>query len=111
MRIKMGCEFVSWMGHQIKIMTNGQPTELCITGQYRPAELGLVENTVASGTNVSRYQIAQGEMHILNLPAHASVVLPAGDTFVPDQFIYNGDQRSLSVTISLTPADEISQEK
>jgi hypothetical protein len=91
----------SWMGHQINIVTHGQPMQLTITGQYRPPELGPVEISVVNGSDVSRYRIAEHDQQVLNLPADASVILTASGTFVPARISHSGDERSLSVRIRL----------
>jgi hypothetical protein len=91
----------AWMGHQINIVTHGQPLRLSITG---PAELGPVEISVVNGSDVSRYRVAEHDTQVLSLPADASVILTASSTFVPARTSHNGDERSLSVRISLQPA-------
>jgi hypothetical protein len=90
-----------WMGNQIKIVTHGEPMQLRISGRYRPPELGPVEIRVVNGSDVSRYQIAPQDTELVSLPADGSCTLTAAATFVPDRFIKNGDQRHLSVQISL----------
>jgi hypothetical protein len=91
----------SWMGHQINIVTHGQPVQLSITGRYRTPQLGPVEISVANGSDVSRYRITEHDTQVLSLPADASVILTASDTFVPSRVSHNGDERPLSVRISL----------
>jgi hypothetical protein len=93
----------SWMGRQIKIVTHGQPLQVHITGRYRPAPLGPVDISVINGSEELRYRIAQQDTQVLNIPSDASVVVTASATFVPDRVIHNGDQRMLSVALSLQP--------
>jgi hypothetical protein len=94
----------SWMGHQINIVTNGQPVQLSITGRHRTPQIGPVEISVVNGSDVSRYRITEHDTQVLSLPADASVILTASDTFVPARVSHNGDERPLSVTISLQRA-------
>ena len=94
----------SWMGHQISVVTHGQPVQLHITGRYRPSKLGPVEIRVVNGSDVSLYHIAQQQdTVVLRVPADASLSLTASANFVPDQVYHNGDYRSLSVALSLQP--------
>jgi hypothetical protein len=94
----------SWMGHQINIVTHGQPMQLSITGRDRPPELGPVEISVVNGSDISRYRITKHDTHVVSLPADVSVVLTASDTFVPARILHNGDERPLSVRIILQRA-------
>jgi hypothetical protein len=94
----------SWMGHQINIVTHGQPLELTITGRYRPRELGPVEISILNGSDVSRYRITEHDTQVLSLPADVSVILTASGTFVPARILHNGDERPLSVRIGLQQA-------
>jgi hypothetical protein len=94
----------SWMGHQINIVTHGQPLELTITGRYRPRELGPVEISILNGSDVSRYRITEHDTQVLSLPADVSVILTASDTFVPARILHHGDERPLSVRIGLQQA-------
>jgi len=94
----------SWMGHQINIVTHGQPVQLSIIGRYRTPQLGPVEISVVNGSDVSRYRITEHDSQVLSLPADASVILTASDTFVPARISHNGDERPLSVRISLQRA-------
>jgi hypothetical protein len=104
----------NWMGRQINIVTHGKPMELRITGRYRPPEPDPVEISVVDGSEVSRYRITEHDTKVLSLPADASVILTASDTFVPARTLrnlQNGDPvfhgvetRPLSVAIGLQPA-------
>jgi hypothetical protein len=94
----------SWIGHQINIVTHGQPLQLSIIGRYRPPELGPVEISVVNGSDVSRYRITEHDTQVLSVPADVSVILTASGTFVPARTLHNGDERPLSVRISLQRA-------
>jgi hypothetical protein len=97
----------NWMGRQVNIVTHGQPMELRISGQNRPAKLGPVEiRATVNGSEVGSYRIGKPDVQVLRLPANASVTLTASATFVPKRpkrvprdFV----QRSLSVVLSLQP--------
>ena len=85
-------------------MTHGQPVQLSIIGRYRTPQLGPVEISVVNGSDVSRYRITERDTQVLSLPADASVILTASDTFVPARISHNGGERHLSVRISLQQA-------
>ena len=95
------------MGRQVNIVTHGQPIELRISGQYRPAKLGPVEiRATVNGSEVGSYRIGKPDVQVLRVPANASVTLTASATFepkrpkrLPRDFV----QRSLSVVLSLQP--------
>jgi hypothetical protein len=93
----------SWMGRQISIVTHGCPMQLRIIGRYRPSELGPVEIRVLNGSDASYYHITQQDTQLVNLPAYASVIVTASEVFVADRINHTGDQRPLSVRISLQP--------
>src|SRR5262249_47290581 len=60
----------SWMGRQVNIVTHGQPMELRITGQHRPAELGPVEiRATVNGSEIASYLIGQPDTQVLKVPA------------------------------------------
>ena len=91
------------MGRQVNLVTQGQPMELRITGQYRPVELGPVEiRAIVNGSELARYHIGQPDTQVLRVPADASVTLTASATFIPKRLPRN-EQRSLSVVLSLQP--------
>ena len=96
-----------WMGRRINIVTHGQPIELRITGQDRPAQLGPVEiRATINGSEVASYRIGQPDTQVLSVPADASVTLTASATFIPKipkKFPRNADQRNLSVVLGLQP--------
>jgi hypothetical protein len=100
---------LNWMGHQINIVTQGQPMELEFLGRSRPAQLGPVEISVANGSEVFHYQIGQQDTQRFRVPANASVVVTANTTFVPQQIIGSADPRSLSVEFRLLPDAEPSE--
>ena len=91
------------MGSQIKVVTHDRLAQLRITGRDRPTEIGPVEISVANGSEVFHYQIGQQDTQLLSIPANASIVVTASATFVPEQILGNGDQRSLSVELSVLP--------
>jgi len=95
------------MGRRVNIVTHGQPIELRITGQYRPAELGPVEIRAAiNGSEVASYRIGRLDTQVLSVPADASVTLTASATFipkVPKRLPRNADPRTLSVVLGLQP--------
>jgi hypothetical protein len=93
-----------WMGHQINIVTHGQPMQLSITGRDRPPWLGPVEISVINGSDVSHYRITEHDTQVLSLPADVSVILTASGTFAPARILHNADERPLSVGISLQRA-------
>ena len=94
----------NWMGRQVNIVTHGQPLELRITGQHRPAELDPVEiRATVNGSEVASYRIGPPDTQVLRVPANASVTLTASATFVPNGLPGNVDQRSLSVVLNLQP--------
>jgi hypothetical protein len=95
-----------WIGHQISIMTKGQPVEMRISGRGRPPGLGPVEINVVNGSDLSTYQVAQGDTRTIHILSDALVTVTASSTFVPDRIIHNGDQRALSVLVSLIPTVE-----
>ena len=93
----------NWMGRQVNIVTHGQPIELRISGQYRPAELGPVEiRAIVNGSEVGRYSIGRPDTQVLRLPANASVTLTSSATFVPKRS-KRFEQRRLSVVLSVQP--------
>ena len=95
-----------WMGRQVNIVTQGQPMELRITGQYRPVELGSVEiRATVNGSEMARYHIGQPDTQTLRVPADASVTLTASATFIPKRLPRN-EQRSLSVILGLQPSSK-----
>ena len=120
----------SWMGHQVNIVTHGQPIEVRISGKNRPVELGPVQiRATVKGSEVATYRIGQPDTEVLRVPADASVTLTAGATFVPNERLgtqspqgfahqlrelrrwlsmssrqsHDLGQRSLSVVLSLQP--------
>jgi hypothetical protein len=94
----------SWMGRRVNVVTHGQPIELRITGQYRPAKLGPVEiRATVNGSEVARYRISQPDMQVLSVPANASVTLTASATFIPKKLPRNADERNLSVVLGVQP--------
>jgi len=94
----------NWMGRQVNIVTHGQPMEVRITGRNRPVELGPVEiRATINGSEVANYRIGQPDMQVLRVPANASVTLTASATFVQKGHPPDGEQRNLSVLLSLQP--------
>jgi hypothetical protein len=95
------------MGGQVNIVTHGQPVELRISGQYRPAKLGTVDiHAKINGSEVANYRIGKADTQVLKVPADASVTLTASATFIPKGRPPNPDQRSLSVGLGVRPESE-----
>ena len=91
---------LNWMGHQVVVHTHGAPALLTVSGVGRPMT-DPVYITLASEFGNSVYRIRNVDTRPTLIPANATVTLTAGDTFVPDAVIHNGDRRSLSVRISI----------
>jgi hypothetical protein len=93
-----------WMGRQVNIFTHGQPIELRITGQYRPAKLGPVQiRATVNGSELASYRIGRPDTQVLSVPANASVTLTASATFIPKKLPRNADERNLSVVLGVEP--------
>jgi hypothetical protein len=91
-----------WMGREVNIVTHGQPVEVRISGQYRPAKLGAVDiHAKINGSELANYRIGKADTQVLRVPADASVTLTASDTFIPKGRSPSPDQRSLSVGLGL----------
>ncbi|HXW28136.1 MAG TPA: hypothetical protein VEK55_02140, partial [Xanthobacteraceae bacterium] len=73
----------------------------------RPAD-EPVDITLVDGPNTSVYRITQSDNKTVIIPPNVTVVLTASSTFVPDRVIHNGDQRALSVLISLEQKQDVS---
>jgi hypothetical protein len=78
--------------------------EVRISGQNRPANLGPVEiHATVNGSEAGSYRIGKPDVQVLKVPANASVTLTASATFGPKRHRRGGEQRSLSVVVSLQP--------
>jgi hypothetical protein len=89
----------AWIGREAVLHNHTAQTHLFrLALEYTPDAITPVTITTQNGTSLERHVIpAAGE--ILTIPPHATVVLHADKTWVPDHYLHNGDKRSLSVTI------------
>ena len=60
-----------------------------------------VDITLASELGSSVYRVGNVDTRSTIIPANGIATLTAGNTFIPDAVIHNGDRRSLSVRISI----------
>lgn len=95
-----------WMGSKIRIVTHNHPEAVALNGRWRPAWLGPVQMTVSGPSWHTVYTIGQSDTRTIRLPANGTFTLTANSTFVPNQIIHNGDDRKLSIAISLKGASE-----
>lgn len=93
---------VNWMGRKVRIITHGEMAVLTLTGTGRPIA-APVRIAIMRASGQSVYRITQSDTKTIRLPPNATVTVMALRTFVPDHIIHNGDQRHLSVRISLRP--------
>ena len=101
---------LNWMGHQVVVHTHGAPALLTLSGVGRPMT-DPVDITLASELGNSVYRVRNVDTRPTLIPANATVTLTAGNTFVPDAVIHNGDRRSLSVRISIESAPTGSEQR
>jgi hypothetical protein len=93
-----------WMGRRVNIVTHGQPLEIQISGQYRPADLGPVEiHATINGSEEATYRIGKTDTQVLSAPADASITLTASATYIPKGLPLDAEQRRLSVVLHLEP--------
>jgi hypothetical protein len=90
---------LNWMGRQVVITNRGAPAILTLSGAWRPVD--PVDMTLVTESGTSVYHIGKSDVYSIRLPANGTVTLTADSTFVPDAVIHNGDQRALSILISL----------
>jgi hypothetical protein len=99
-----------WIGRRVNIVTHGQPLELRISGQYRPADLGpVVVRASVNGSEVATYRIGNTDTEVLRVPGDASVTLTAGATFNPKGLPPDAEQRRLSVVLGLQSESALEQ--
>jgi hypothetical protein len=99
-----------WIGHRVNIVTHGQPVELRISGQSRPADLGPVEiSATFNGSAVATYRIGNTDTEVLRVPGEASVTLTASAAFIPTGLPPGVEQRRLSVVLSVQPESALEQ--
>jgi hypothetical protein len=91
---------LNWMGKRAVVYTHGTPAILTLDGRWRPPD-DPEYITLVNGSERSVYRITRPDSKTVQLPANATIVLTASSTFIPDRIIHNGDQRALSVAVSL----------
>ncbi len=93
---------LNWMGKRMTIISHNDPAAIILSGNGRPSRRA-VRITVASSSSRTVYKIGPLTKQTIVLPATGSLVITASETFVPDRILHNGDQRNLSVLLSVQP--------
>jgi hypothetical protein len=96
----------NWMGKRAIIHNYGRPVLLTL-GQWRPVD-EPVDITLTEWPDTSVYRFTQSDSKTIIIKPNATVVLMASSAFVPDRVLHNGDQRALSVLMSLRQVQDVS---
>jgi hypothetical protein len=89
----------NWMGKSLRIVSYGIPVEVTLSGMWRPVSRP-VRITAFLGNGVKEsYEVAQTSKVMFTVGAYTDVFLRAGKTFIPNDYLHNGDERHLSVLI------------
>ncbi len=93
---------VNWIGRKVRIVTHNVRAVITLTGTGRPVR-APVHITLINRSGQVVYRITQSDTKTIRLPPNTAVTVVASDTFIPDRILHNGDQRHLSVQISIQP--------
>lgn len=89
----------NWIGKTSRVVSYGIPVEVTLSGMWRPVSQP-VRITAFLGNGVKEsYEVAQASKVMFTVGANTDVSLRAGKTFIPNDYLHNGDERHLSVLI------------
>jgi hypothetical protein len=92
----------NWMGGSVTIAATGGDFLIKLSGVWRPPALGPAVVQVAQDGKTQSATVAQGKTVTIRLAAGHDVTLTTASVFIPQQYLGNGDPRSLSVLLHIT---------
>lgn len=91
----------NWMGKEMSLTTFKTPLVVTLAGFYRPQSVGDDVTVILSDGQSTTYRVSKTSRISFVIPANTNARLLANNTFIPNAYLKNGDNRNLSVLVKL----------